>query len=129
MLTEIFGRQCPHERIRVHDRMILKLALSMRSRNCVIPIVCVRTWELWVFKHNCVTKVQFNDNVLKQLHVSACDGHRQVALGGRGGLKSYCKLYRAHNVEVSTRSVSEVWQGTNKTNQRQIKIKTIISEN
>jgi len=34
------------------------------SRNCVIPIMCVRTWEMWVVKHNCVTDVYFNDYVL-----------------------------------------------------------------
>ena len=30
-------------------------------------------------------------------------------------LGAYCKLYRAHNVEISTCLVSKVWQGTNKT--------------
>jgi len=27
------------------------------SRNCVIPVVCVRTWEMRRVKHNCVTVV------------------------------------------------------------------------
>jgi hypothetical protein len=30
--------------------------------------------------------------------------------------RTNCKLYRSHNVEISTCLVSKVWQGTNKTN-------------
>ena len=39
----------------------------------------------------------------KQLHVSAHDSHLQVTLEY---LRAYCKLYRAHNVEISTCLVS-----------------------
>ena len=49
-------------------------------------------------------RCNISDYVLrKQLHVSAHGGHLQVVLGV---LKSYCKLYRAHNVDISTCSVS-----------------------
>ena len=51
------------------------------SRNSSVGVVRRLTWELRVVKYKCVTEVQFNDCVLKQLHVSAYDGHRQVALG------------------------------------------------
>ena len=31
--------------------------LALTSRNCVIPVACVRTWEMWVVKHNCVSEL------------------------------------------------------------------------
>jgi len=34
-------------------------------------------------------------------------------------LRTYCKLYCAHNVKISTCLFSKVWRGTNKTNQNQ----------
>jgi len=47
---------------------------------CVIPVVCMKLGNWYVVKHNCVTIGVFGD-YNEQLHVSACTGHLQVALG------------------------------------------------
>jgi len=74
------------------------------SRNCVIPIVCVRTLgSVGSQTQLCHWGVILVLYIEKQIHVSAYDGHLQVVLGV---LKSYCKLYHVHNVEISKCLVS-----------------------
>ena len=56
-----FGTHCCHCREHPLKRSLLNTSVGFKhllcrsigpgSRNCVIPIVCVRTWEMWVVKH------------------------------------------------------------------------------
>jgi len=39
----------------VETRVTVDNVTVLWSRNCVIPVVCVRSWEMWVVEHNCVT--------------------------------------------------------------------------
>ena len=42
---------------RVPESPNMSKGRNCKVRNRVIPVVCVRTWEMWVVKNNCVTEV------------------------------------------------------------------------